>query len=59
MDITEEDIKEFLDALDGRKCEICGEYKDDVSYEECPSPEDENEDILIWICDICYQDQWL
>lgn len=58
MDITEEDINEFLDALDGHKCEDCGKYKSDVKYVECPfMMEIHNEKVMGWVCDACYHER--
>jgi len=45
---------EFLDALDGHKCESCGQYKEDVEYRENPYNAEIYDDYSEhWLCDNC------
>jgi len=56
-EVTKEDEEQFLKALDGHKCEVCHEYKDDVEYCADPYAEDVGGQIVMtYLCVECYNE---
>ena len=60
MNITEKDMDDFIYALDGHKCEDCGNYGEDVTYDACPfASEIHGDETPLWLCESCRYDRMM